>query len=270
MKKKIIKISLLVTIVLLCSACNGNVTRSLRHDGFSIGKKFICDEFYNGDNKIKYITDNNIIDDNGYIYDISLEQIYSNNQNCKKANTDIVVKAIYDNKIIKSKDNKYYYLKDGDNTPRYSLVKETDDNYELYNILLKEEDVLKVMTIDNNKGVYYILKNDGNVYSYIITKADINSFLRIISRSIIYDKTNYGVIIDFNYAGDSSSTYLKTIDSVYRMKATNYDSCSKYADVDCIYKIEKDEVFEKYNDKIIAYNGNIVITDYKQVFNVSN
>ena len=92
---------------------------------------------------------------------------------------------------------------------------------------------------------------------------------RIISRSIIYDKTNYGLIIDFNYVGDSSSTYLKTIDSVYRMKATNYDSCSKYADVDCIYKIEKDEVFEKYNDKIIAFNGKIVITDYKQVFNIA-
>ena len=54
------------------------------------------------------------------------------------------------------------------------------------------------------------------------------------------------------------------------MRAINYEKCSKYADVTCIYRVEKDEVLDKYKDRIIAYNGKTLITDYKQVFNLSN
>lgn len=269
MKKRIIGISLLFILVLLCSACNGTITRSLRHDGFSVSTKFICDDFYptnkedNSYKKIKFMTSNNIIDNDGHIYDISLGKIYSNKQNCKKANTNLVVKAIFDNKIIKGSDNKYYQL---DN---YSLISETDKSYELYKLLLSDDNVVKVITVDSSIGIYYLLKSDGNVYSYNITKVDNNSPLRIVSKTIIYDKSNYGSnIIDFNYVGETIGTYIKTEDSYYRMIATNYDDCSKYADVSCIYSIEKDEVLDKYKDKIIVFNGNIVITDYKQVFNV--
>lgn len=271
MKKRVILFSLLFIIVFLCSACNGNVTRDLRHSGFSVGSKFICDDFYPGGDslykRVIYLTDNKIIDNNGSIYEVSLGQLYENKQNCKKAKTDIVVKAIFDNKIVKGNDNKYYYLDGSNNVESYSLVQETDNSYELYNMLLKDDDVVKVITADGSKGVYYILKSDGNVYSYTINRDGYNSPLKVTSKSVVYDENDFvSKIIDFNYAGNSTNTYIKTEDSIYRMKAINYDKCSKYADVSCIYKMEKDEVLTKYKDKIIAYNGKIVITDYKQVF----
>lgn len=273
MKKKSVLFGLLF-IILLCTGCNGNVTRDIRHDGFSVSNKFICDVFYKeGKNdtsykKIKYMTNNNIIDDYGRIYEISLEQVYSNKQNCKKAATDIIVKAIYDNKIIKATDNKYYYLEETNGVSSYSLVPETDNSYELYNILLKDNDIVKVITADSSKGVYYILKSDGIVYSYTITKADYNSPLKVVSKTIKYDAMDYdSKIIDFNYEGDSTSTYVKTDKNTYRMKITNLD-CKKYADVSCIYKMQKDEVLDKYRDRIIVFNGKILITDYKQEFTV--
>lgn len=277
MKKKVIYISLLFLAVLLCSACDGDVTRDIRHAGFSVSTKFICDGFYPTKKedilykKIKYLTNTNIIDAEGRIYEVSFDQVYENKQNCKKASTDIIVRAIYDGKVVKATDNKYYYLISDNGITRYSQVSEVDNSYELYNILLSDVNVVKVATIDSSKGLFYVLKNDGNIYSYTVTKADYNSPLKITARSMVYDISMYNSkIVDFNYAGESSSTYIKTEDAVYRMKATNYDRCSKYADVECIYEIERDEVFDKYGDRIIAFNGNILITDYKQVFKLSN
>ena len=277
MKKRIIGISLLFIIVLLCSACNGDVTREIRHAGFSVSTKFICDGFYPTKKedilykKIRYITSSNMIDTEGYVYEVSFGQVYENKQNCKRASTDIIVKAIYDDKVVKGTDNKYYYLVAGNGITKYSQVSEMDNSYELYNLLLSDVNVVKVATVDSSKGLYYILKNDGNIYSYTITKADYNSPLKITARSMTYDVSMYNSkIIDFNYAGDSSSTYIKTEDGLYRMKATNYDKCSKYADVDCVYEMVRDELFDKYGDKIIAFNGNTLITDYKQVFSLSN
>lgn len=271
--KKYIKISLLLVLIILCSACNGNITRDIRHDGFSVSNKFECSGFYPKNDKdtsytkIKYLTNNNIIDEDGYIYEVSLGQTYANKENCKKANTDITVKAIFDNKIIKAKDDKYYYLVSSNNVESYSLVLDTDNSYELYDLLLSDMDVLKVMTYNSSTGLYLVLKTDGNVYSYLVNKDNYSSPLKIADIKTFYDRKEYGSkIIDFNYAGNKSGTYIKTEDDIYRMKAINYEKCNKYADVQCVYRMKKDDVINKYKDRIIAFNGSVLITDYKQVF----
>lgn len=277
MKKEIVRFSLLFVLVLLCTACNGDVTRDLRHDGFTVSSKFECDFFYQKDKNdlgyksIKYLTGKNIIDRDGRIYEVSLEQVYANKMNCKRANTDLVVKSIFDNKVIKATNNKYYYLVGENSVASYSEIPATDNSYELYNILLKENDVVKIVTADSSLGIYYVLKSDGNIYSYTINRANYNSPLKVTTISIKYDGSDYGgKIIDFNYAGDSNNTFIRTDSKIYRMKAINYDRCSKYADVDCVYSLKEDEVLEKYKDKIIVFNGNVLITDYHQVFVVSN
>ena len=275
--KKIIRISLLMVIVLLCSACDGDVTRDIRHSGFTVSTKFECDYFYpankndTGYKKIKYLTDTNIIDTDGRIYEVSLGQVYANKKNCKKADTDINVKAIFDNRIVKATTNKYYYLNGGNGTTNYSEIPKTDNGYELYDILLKENDIVKVVTANSGNGSYYVLKTDGNIYGYVINKENYNSPLKIVSVSIVYDKSDYNSkIIDFNYAGKANSTYIRTENKLYRMKAINYERCSKYVDVACKYDLKEDKVFGKYNDRIIAYNGVTLITDYKQIFNIQN
>lgn len=278
MKKRFVFSILLVLVIFLCSACNGSVTRDIRHAGYMVSTKFECDAFYPSGkndtsyNKIKYLTSGNIIDKSGKIYEVSLSQVYENKMNCKKANTSIVVKAIYDSRIVKGADNKYYYLTSENGVARYSEVPTTDNSYELYNLLLSGEDVLKVVTADSSAGIYYLLKTDGNVYSYKVTKNNYSSPLRVVTVSIVYDKADYNSkIIDFNYEGEeSSSTYVRTEKTVYRNKPTNYDSCTKYADVACKYDMVEEDIFEKYSDRIIAYNGNILIVDYKQIFTSSN
>ena len=276
--KRFLKISLVMClIVLFCSACDGDVTRDIRHDGFNVGGNFICSAFFPADKedtsyqRIKYLTGTHIITSEGNIYEYNLQQTYANKMNCKPAETQLVVKAIYDNKIIKATDNNYYYLVGENSVSPYTAVTSGDNNYEIYDLLLKGEDVVKVSTANSNTGTYYVLKTDGNIYSYTIQKADRNSPAAITSTSIIYNKNDYGnTIIDFNYAGDSINTFIRTTDKVFRMRITNSEECTKYADIQCTFEISESEAFTNWGDRIIAFNGSTLITDYKKIFTVQS
>ena len=54
------------------------------------------------------------------------------------------------------------------------------------------------------------------------------------------------------------------------MKMKNGDECTKYADVVCEFELREDPMFEKYKDRIVAYNGSVLITDYKTIFTVAS
>ncbi|MBQ6498212.1 MAG: hypothetical protein IJI58_05800 [Bacilli bacterium] len=275
--KKVFKYSFLFVVILLCTACNGSITRDIRHAGFSISNKFVCDWFFPQDKedtsyrRIRYLTENHLIDKDGKIYEVSLSQPYQNKQNCKEAGTDITVKAIFDNSIVKGIDDKYYYLVAQNNVSSYSEIPTTDNSYEIYDLLLKEVDIVKVVTANSSTGEYYVLKTDGNIYSYIITKKDYNSPSTVSTIAIAYNKGDYGSkIIDFNYAGNSLNTFIKTEDKIYRLRITNSAECTKYADIECTYAMKEDPIFVEYKDRIIMYNGSLLITDYNQVFTVAS
>ena len=36
------------------------------------------------------------------------------------------------------------------------------------------------------------------------------------------------------------------------------------------YELQEDPIFETYRDRILVYNGSLLITDYKQIFNVAS
>ncbi len=46
MKKNITKFMCLFLFIFLLTGCNGSVTRNIRHAGFNVGGKFICNELY--------------------------------------------------------------------------------------------------------------------------------------------------------------------------------------------------------------------------------
>ena len=264
-------------VFILCTGCNGNVTRDIRHAGFGVGQKIICDNFFpeNKDDvyyeKMRYFTGNHIINEDGKIYEVSLSQTYMNGQNCKEADTYIRVAAIMDNQIVKTIDGRYYYLMPQNNVASYSEVPPTDNSYAIYDILLKDPDVLKVVTADGSAGLYYTLRSDGNVYGSIVTSPDRNTPPKLLSTQVVYDQIDYeGHIVDFNYAGNSLNTFVLTTDKLFRMKITNGLDCTKYADLGCQYEMTEDPIYEQYKDRIIAYNGAVLITDYKQMFTVAN
>jgi len=273
--KRLTRFLFCLFIVFFCTACNGNITRDIRHAGFTMGGEFSCTKFLPSDKddtsyeKIKYMTGTHIINTNGKIYELSLSQKFANDENCKEADTQIQVQAIFDSNIVKGIDAKYYYLVVQNNTPVYTEVTTADNSYYLYDLLLRDIDVVKVTTVDNSNGLYYVLKEDGNVYSYVVSKENRNSPMVVKSISVAYSSDTYGNIIDYNYAGDSLFTFIKTEDKVYRMRPINSEECNKYADVSCSYEMQEDPIFDTYKDVIISYNGSMLITNYGQEFNVA-
>lgn len=275
--KKIFKFSLLMSLVVLfCCGCEGDVTRALRHAGFTIsGEEFVCNTFYNDEGlseEIRYLTENRIITNYGRIYELSLGKTFSNSQNCKAADTELKVKSILDSNIFRADDGRIYRLVgDGQNGNAYSQVPSTDNNYFTYSLLLQGVDVIKVVTVDSSNLIYYVLKSDGNVYGYTLTKGDRNTPPTVAGTTIVYNQSDYGgPIIDFGYFGDSTSTFVRTEDRVFHLVMDNAEECTKYADIKCTYHMEEDPVFNEQAEYILAFNGSTLITTYNKVFTRGN
>lgn len=271
MKKKLSIVFIVVFVLLFATACKGTVTRTLRHEGFNVSGDIQCKMLYDGKEgeKIKYLAGDKLITEDGKIFDFSKEKAFSTGSNCRLADTDLRVVALFDNSVFKAQDGKFYLLSTNNDAIEYQEVISTDNYYKVYELLLKPDDTIKVITADSNKGVYFVLKNDGNVYVYSVTQGEGNS-ASITGTSVVYSKDDYGgQIVDFNYAGNSAATFVRTItNKVYFMKPTNSKECSQYADVVCNYEMEEAPFFEKYYDYVLVYNGQTVITTYHRVFTV--
>ncbi len=277
MKKKFCFLSLI--ILFLVVGCNGDITRELRHGGFSIGGDFKCSEFMPASDedvyytKIKYYTGSHLITEKGKLYEVSLERKFSNDSNCRVVDKDITVEGIFDNRIVRSNDGKLYTIISDRELAAYSEVGEAYQNYKLYKLLLGDPTNKKVVSVNSSTGEYLILKNDGNVYEYIVTRESNgqNPNYKVLGSKIIYNKNDYnGNIIDFGYAGDNLGTFILNDTKLYRMRIKNNEDCSKYADVACQYEMQEDPVYETYKDKIIVYNGATLITTYGKMFSVAS
>ena len=273
---KRIKYIILFLIVVLLAGCDyqyASTTREIRHSGFSLSSfKFKCSSIYTDEevvDKPLYYIGNYIITESGLLYETNLGKPYSNKMNCKKPNFTEKISAIFDMKVVKTEDGSYYYLSGSDQVPAYSLVPESDEDYALYDILLKESSVLKVVTVNSKGGIYYVLKNDGNIYQYNVILE--NDEYLLDTTDMVYSYTEFGSKIkDFNYNGSNSTTYIKTETTYYRMLITNLEKCSSYVDVACDYKLKLDEGLKNSYDRILAYNGSTLITTYGKIFNVNN
>lgn len=276
MKNKIVLVVSFLIVSFFCTGCMGNVTRGIRHAGFNLSEsEFTCNLLLSGKKnekaytKLKYVSSTKAITADGKVYEISLGQKFSNEQNCMATDkfTKKVV-AIMDDSIIKADDGNFYYLNANGNTDAYSQVTVNDNAYGVYSVLFSDENVVKIVTVDGNSGIYYVLKNDGNIYKIIVTRASSEMPYILASSEIVYSKGRYGKIIDFNYVGANAGTYIWSEDSIYRMKKANSDECGKYADVKCEYVMEEDIELIKYMDYVFGFNGQLLISSYGKVFNV--
>lgn len=278
MKKKYI---ILFILILICSGCSykyASTTRTIRHSGFVIANNtFKCDAIFGKkeviNDKIRFYIGNYMISENGNIYETNLGRLYQNNYNCKKPDFDKTIYAVFDLNILKDSDGDYYYIGGNERVSAFSKVSETDQDYELYNILLKDDDVIKASTVNSKTGEFYVLKTDGNIYQYFILSNNngVNKSYVTDSINLLYSARDFGAkILDFNYNGSSTTTFVKTEKAYYRMKITNIKECSKYADVACKYEMAEDEDLTKAMNRILAYNGGTLITTYGKIFNATN
>ena len=273
---KYIVLFILVIVITGCSYKYASTTRNIRHSGFSVASNsFKCESIFDSKEEIvkepiAFYIGGYMFTETGYLYETNLGKVYSNNMNCKKPEFNTLVAAVFDLSIIKGTDGKYYYVGGSEDIPAYSQATSNDEDYSLYDILLKDNDVVKASTINSKEGIYYVLKRNGNIYEYDVTK-DKNNHYSLINSYVKYDYSDYGsAIVDFNYNGSSTSTFVKTENSYYRMKVTNSEECSKYADVNCKYEMALDEKLTEEYGQILTYNGSTLITKYGKIFNVNN
>lgn len=278
MKKKIAIGITSLGLVLLLTGCDGNVTRDIRHAGYNLtSNTFSCEDIVVESNenvildKISYLNSSFALTEKGHLYEISLSQPYSNNQNCKKIAFSQKVIALMDGSILKGEDKKLYYSPGTSNATPLTEVTINDNSYQIYNLLLSSDAVKKVVTVNQNQGLYYVLETDGNVYSYKLARAGYNSPYTLAERKIVYAKEKYGTIIDFNYSeSNQKEIYIKSATELYRMKASNEKECTKYADVTCNYSLQKDEALSEYlNDKILYHGSTMIITTYGKEFTIN-
>ena len=275
MKKKYFIIILLM--VIMCTGCNGTITREIRESGFSVSDSLIeCPILVNKNHddgtydKVRFLSDYFAISEAGNIYELSLGGLYSNDMNCRKGGKDIKVKAIYNNMVVRDNNGDFYYLFGNNDVAAYSKVEKEDQFYSLYKILLGE-DVVKSVVVNANSYNYYVLKEDGNVYNYILDYDRTTGVYSLVKDDeIVYSKSKFnGSIIDFEYSGQTLGTYVRSEDGYYRMMCTNLKECSKYVDVACEFEMKKDEAMSKHSDRIVGFSGTTLITDYGRVFSVS-
>ena len=106
------------------------------------------------------------------------------------------------------------------------------------------------------------------IYKYVLIQN--KDGVQLVGSEKMYSVDTYGsMILDFNYDGPASvSTFIRTQKEYYRVVATNNEECNKYVDVPCEYDFKKDKLLTKHYDRIIAFNGRKLITDYFKIFNV--
>lgn len=270
--KKLIYIIFCLFILVCCTGCgNSETNRDIRKAGLSISnEKFSCDiltpkadEEYAA---IKYLGDNYAISTTGVIYEISFGKMFSNNEYCRAAKTEKKVVSIIGDIVFKADDNLIYYLTSGNDRERYAEVTTEDRNYNTYKFFFNDNTILKVQQVEDS--TYYVLKDDGNIYKYVLLQN--NQGVELVSSEKVYSTESYGsMILDFNYSGENSpSTFIRTENEYYRVVITNEEKCSKYVDIACQYDFQKDDKLTKHYDKIIAFNGKKLITDYFKIFNV--
>ena len=198
-------------------------------------------------NNIKDISlfSNMFISNDGMLYEFDLLKEYSTTKNhCKKIETDKTFDKFINGAII-STDKKIYAYLDGVFEERiYGWTGAF--HYDLFDY--NENVIVLNLFLDSNPK-YGIVK-DNKVYGY-----DTNSFN---SDDIKTEKELYSFAADEYFIGIYGS-YIKTNKAYYKYGIINKKDCDKYADIECVYGIVKDELVTNSYDKIFYLNNRYII-----------
>lgn len=185
-------------------------------------------------NDVKISSQNNtlILTNSGDLYELS-EKKYSNETNCKKLNEDIKITGIYFNSF------------------RIATAFSEDKVYDISNSELIEMEYQKPLDIIKMEGKY-ILKDNGIIYKY--KKYDLSQ--GTISDEEEFLKFDDEKILDFGIA-NGEINYVKTDKAYYTRKLVNERECTEYVDVECKYKLYKDNYLTKNYDEVAGFATNL-------------
>ena len=185
-------------------------------------------------NDVKISSQSNtlILTNSGDLYELS-EKKYSNETNCKKLNEDIKITGIYFNRF------------------RIATAFSEAKVYDISNSELIEMEYQKPLDIRKMEGKY-ILKDNGIIYKY--KKYDLSQ--GTISDEEEFLKFDDEKILDFGIA-NGEINYVKTDKAYYTKKLVNERECTEYVDVECKYKLYKDNYLTKNYDEVAGFAANL-------------
>lgn len=210
-------------------------------------------------NEIKTIKDNGMmniqpkmfITNSGDLYEFSTEKRYSNEQVCKKVDTNEKFDRFdlfandRDLSLIISSNDKYYYYIDGefknyfvDDSLIHKVNNEHRINYGHYE-----------GGPENYRIYYYIDNNDIYEYKFKIN----NGSFETISNEIIDTIPAEEKFISLE------GRILKTDKSYYKLGVKNQEECNKYEDIEPVFGLVKLEQISNDYKLIKYFNGNYII-----------
>ena len=220
---------------------------------YFVSKELKCDALDN----IKLLTSDRIITKDNEIYDISFDKLFSNNQNCKKIETNINISNIRDGFIF-SKDNKFYNISDFEEVGIADYLQ----------IYLLDKNIIKIIESDydeiNGKINLLVFKNN-NIYkqTYNLNLANGNRIITFENEELYKSLEEYGNIkhITFEphlYTNSDKNIQLwkstiKTIISdkgYYYLNEVKTDECTKYVDIECEFELKESETYKRFSKDI--------------------
>lgn len=283
------KSKLIILLIILLAVCGCSKTKQKnqevkKDDTFVNYLKNYYDDKYTAvkcsalkDNDLMMLARDYFITSDGVVYRINIysDQLFSNDEQCMKADINTTMKKVVDN-IIVGNDGKMY---------RYDAIENKVMIDEYYNtnssILVQNNDVI-TYSYQNNDGseyadspsenIYYskffVLKTDGNIYSIIIKQStefnyDIDAYnptkYEIVSEKIAYSKEEYGHIIDFRSNEKDEVDRIVTTDKIYLLKEIETKECKKYIDIACEKKLVENETYKKYFKEVKYTNYEFIL-----------
>lgn len=294
MKK--IRIFIISMMIILClSGCNTNVEDKntkedtlynyLKTNNNSV-RKIKCTALKSSNN-LMYLDYNYFILENGEIYQIAPKgKIYSNEEECIKMTTDILITDVRNNIMFGNNGKRYtmYTTFEGDkiNLEEYmrcnslDLVDcflETKGFIKSINMILKDDEQYKN---DDNNSIYYskymALKNDGNIYEVVVKQSlNMNGYVNeIVEENILYSKETYGSIKDFDYLyseydNENGMKNIISDNNFYSIKKIETEECKKYADIECETKLEVNAIYNKYKSEIKYISINYMLSNNNSI-----
>lgn len=229
------------------------------------------------DNDLMMLARDYFITSDGVVYRINIysDQLFSNDEQCMKADINTTMKKVVDN-IIVGNDGKMY---------RYDVIENKVMIDEYYNtnssILVQNNDVINYSYQNNDGSEYadspsentyyskfFVLKTDGNIYSIIIKQStefnyNIDAYnptkYEIVSEKIAYSTEEYGHIIDFSSNGKDEVDRIVTTDKIYLLKEIETKECKKYIDIACEKKLVENETYKKYFKEVKYTNSEFIL-----------
>ena len=194
------------------------------------------------------------ISKDGDLYQFSLDKKYSNEQNCKKYDSDKKYDRFYifpndrDLSLFVTNNGEFKYLDNDKNiVDFYSIYEKSYSSY-----------ISKLYNDNPNSYVKYVMGEDS--YYNVYNVRDNKIYLKKISNLGVY--INESVFAEFpvdeNFISLEGRIF-KTNKAFYKVGITNQKNCSEYEDIECIEGLVKlEDVSNHYND-IEYFNGNYII-----------